>query len=301
MKRLTLEEILAPERYALVRDDYRARVIEHKADRRVSVGDKVTLVFEDRETVRYQIQEMARIEGIRDPSGIQQELDVYNELVPETGELSATLFIEIPDLSLVKRELDTLLGIDECVAVVIGDEDTETLVRARFDERQMEEDRISAVHYLRFVFTADQIERFAGRELLRLRIDHPSYRHETELCERTRASLLRDLRDESPRLLDPGAVPEAAPDGDELLFESGRVRVWRPARPAAREHVVVAPVEPVASLLTADEALLAELMQVLQRVAADISGRCGRCRIVTEVVAEAADGSRGLRWQLFAP
>jgi hypothetical protein len=301
LRRLTLEEILAPESYALVRDDYRARVIEHKSDRRVSVGDKVTLVFEDRETVRYQVQEMARIEGIRDPNGIQQELDVYNELVPGSAELSATLFIEIPDLSLVKRELDDLLGIDECVALVIGAEDTETLVRARFDERQMEADRISAVHYLRFAFTADQIERFAGRELLRLRIDHPSYRHETELCERTRASLLRDLHDEPPQLLEPDTATGVRLDQDELLFESGRVRVWRPARPAASEHVVVAPAEPVASLLSADAELLAELMTVLQRVAADISGRCGRCRIVTEVFSDEADGRGGLRWQLFAP
>jgi hypothetical protein len=199
LKRLTLEEILAPDRYALVRDDYRARVMEHKRDRRVSVGNKVTLLFEDRETVRYQVQEMARIEGILDSAGIQHELDVYNELVPGRGELSATLFIEIPDLSLVKSELHNLLGIDQCVALVIGEEDAETLVCARFDERQMEADRISAVHYLRFPFTTEQFERFAGPELLRLRIDHPSYRYETELSERTRASLLRDLYDEPPQ------------------------------------------------------------------------------------------------------
>jgi hypothetical protein len=94
--------------------------MEHKRDRRVSAGDKVPLVFEDRETVGYQVPQMARIESIRDPAGSQHEFEVYSELVPGAARISVTLFIEIPHLSLVNSELDHLPGIDQLIAVVIG-------------------------------------------------------------------------------------------------------------------------------------------------------------------------------------
>ena len=159
MKGLSLDDILELERYELVRAEYRARVLEHKRDRRVAVGDKVTMLFENRETVRYQIQEMVRVERIRDPGRIQDEIDTYRDLIPQHDELSATLFIEIPELSEIKPELDRLVGIDESVSIVIGEGDEEVCVRGRFDERQLEEDRISAVHYVRFPFTAEERER----------------------------------------------------------------------------------------------------------------------------------------------
>jgi hypothetical protein len=137
------------------------------------------------------------------------------------------------------------------------------------------------------------MDRFAGSDRVRLSIDHPSYRHESELCAETRISLLRDLREEPPQLLDPTAVPTAAPaPRDELLFASGRVRAYRPARPLATEHVVIEPVESVPSLLAADPDLLVELMQAVQRVAADISQRHARCRVVTDIVQPAAGGLR---------
>jgi hypothetical protein len=292
MKPLSSEEILDAERYASVREAYRARILEHKRTRRVTVGDKVSLVFEDRETVRYQIQEMARVEGLRDAAALQHEIDVYNELVPGAGELSATLFIEIPELNLVRSELDRLLGIDECVWLVLGDDDDETRVRASFDARQLEEDRISAVHYLRFGLSPAEIHRFASSERLRLRIDHAAYRHETELCEETRTSLLRDLRDEPVQLLDATTDPERPLPQDEPLFTSGRVRAYRPAKPLAREHVVIEPIESGTSLLSADPDLLVELMQAIQRVASEITRRHARCRVVTDVVPSEDSGLR---------
>ena len=104
------------DRYEAVRPELRAAIIEHKRERRVPVGDRVTLVFEDRETLRWQVLEMARVEQIRDRDALQRELDVYNELVPGEDELSATLFVEIPDLERIRPELDRLIGQLEAVS-----------------------------------------------------------------------------------------------------------------------------------------------------------------------------------------
>jgi hypothetical protein len=295
---LSLDDILELERYELVRAEYRARVLEHKRDRRVAVGDKVTMLFENRETVRYQIQEMVRVERIRDPDKIQGEIDTYRDLIPERDELSATLFIEIPELSEIKPELDRLVGIDESVSIVVGEGDAEECVRGRFDERQLEEDRISAVHYVRFPFTADQRERFASAERLRVRIDHANYHAEAEIGATFRASLLRDLRGEIPDLLDPSTVPTAPPR--ENLLETGRVRAFRPAQPMGAEHVIVEPVEASVTLLTADPGLLAELMAVVQRFAREVTARAGSCGVATRVAEEGAGAGGGLRWHILA-
>jgi diadenosine tetraphosphate (Ap4A) HIT family hydrolase len=294
---LRIEDILELDRYEPVRDEYRARILEHKKERRVGLGDKVTMLFEDRETVRYQIQEMARVERIRDPEKLQHEIDTYGELIPRRGELSATLFIEIAELSQVKPELDRLVGIDECVAIVIDDGEEEELVRGRFDARQLEEDRISAVHYVRFSLTAGQRRRFATAERLRVRIDHVNYRAEAEIGPRTRKSLLRDLSGESPVLLFPsGASPPRAP---EILAETARARAYRPARPMAAEHVVVEPLDGSVSLLSADPELLAELMGLVQRFARAMTERVGGCRVAARTVQEGGETRNGLRWHLL--
>jgi hypothetical protein len=290
---LTLDDILEIDRYELVREDYRARILAHKQDRRVAVGDKVTMLFEDREPVRYQIQDMVRVEHIRDPEKIQDEIDAYGDLIPEPDQISATLFIEIPELSQVKPELDRLVGIDECVSIVIGEGEQQELVRGRFDQRQLDEDRISAVHYVRFSFTASQRERFASAEPLHLRIDHDNYRAEVEIGPAARTSLRRDLCDQTPVLLDPAAAPTAPTR--ELLLETERVRAYRLARPLATEHVIVEAVEPFASLLSADPELLAESMAVVQRFAREVTASSGRCRVTTIVAGE---DSGALQWHV---
>jgi len=201
---LSAEELVDLDRYAGLRDAYRAAVIAHKRSRRVSVGEKVTLVFEDRETLRFQVQEMLWVERIRSPRAVQHELDVYNELMPGAHELSATLFIEITERERIREELDRLIGIDEHVCLVMGEGEREERIPARFDPKQMEEERIAAVHYVRFALEEPQVERFADlRCPLRLRIDHPSYRRETPLAPETRASLLGDLCGEPEALLTP--------------------------------------------------------------------------------------------------
>jgi hypothetical protein len=296
VKRITLDDILELDRYELVRAEYRTRVLAHKRNRRVAVGDRITMLFEDRETVRYQIQEMVRVERIRDPEKILDEIDAYSDLVPERDELSATLFIEIPELSEIKPELDRLVGIDECVSIVIDEGGVEDCVGGRFDERQLEEDRISAVHYVRFPFSVDQRERFASAESLRVRIDHANYRAEAEIGAATRESLLRDLRDETPLLLDPGRAPSEPTR--ELLLETERVRAYRLARPLAAQHVIVEPADTAASLLSAEPELLTELMAVVQRFAREVTARAGSCRVTTRVASEGSDAGARLQWHL---
>jgi diadenosine tetraphosphate (Ap4A) HIT family hydrolase len=262
----------------------------------VAVGDKVTMLFEDRETVRYQIQEMARVERIREPDKLEHEIETYGDLVPAQDELSATLFIEIPELTQVKPELDSLVGIDESVSIAIGEGEEEDCVRGCFDGRQIEEDRISAVHYVRFPFTAAQRERFASAESLRLRIDHANYQAEARIGGATRTSLLRDLRGETPLLLDPATVPTA--QAREILLETGRVRAYRLGRPVAAEHVIVEPLETSSSLLDVAPDLLAELMAVVQRFAREITARAGSCRVTTRVAPEGGETGARLQWHL---
>jgi hypothetical protein len=293
MRGLMLDDILDLDHYERIREGYRARVLAHKRERRVAVGNQVTMLFEDRETVRYQIQEMARVERIREPDRLEHEIETYGELVPAPDELSATLFMEIPELEQVKPELVNLVGIDECVCMAIEDGDGEEHIRGRFDQRQLEKDRISAVHYVRFPFSTSKRERFASATSLRLRIDHPNYRAQATLGPATRASLLRDLRGETPLLLELEEV--ATVPSEEILLERGGVRAYRLRRPIAAEHVVVEPLETSTSLLDAGPGLLAELMVVVQRFAREMTARTGACRVTTRVAPEA--GAR-LQWHL---
>lgn len=283
MKRLGLDDILDLDRYEVVRPVYRGRVIAHKERRRVAAGERVTVVFEDRETVRYQIQEMTRIEQSRGQAKIQSELDAYNDLVPGDHELSATLFIEIPEMDHIRPELDRLVGIDEHVALVLGEDDDAESVRAEFDPNQMEEERISAVQYIHFPFSPGQIERFASGDRARLRIDHPNYRAEGEILSETRASLLRDLRSDPPVLLDPLDVPGIEPLQDTLLHESGGVRVLLPDRPQAPGHHVLELADSNATLLDVDTEAWLSLLAVLQPLAERIARESGPCRVWTEV------------------
>ncbi|MEN8181018.1 MAG: DUF3501 family protein [Myxococcota bacterium] len=202
MRPLVLDEILDLESYDRARSAFRAAIIALKRERRLAVGDRVSLVFENRETLRFQVQEMLRAERICKPDRMQQELDVYNELMPGPRNLSATLFIEITDAADIRSELDRLIGIDEHVALVLGGAAEEEALPASFDPRQMEEDRISAVQYLRFPFEAEQAERFADtRVRARVRIDHPNYRAEAEIPDPMRRQLLEDLEGRAVALL----------------------------------------------------------------------------------------------------
>jgi hypothetical protein len=271
MNPLTPADLPPLEVFEAEREAMRAAVIAHKAPRRVALGDRVTLLFEDRETIRWQVLEMCRVEGIRDAAGMAQELVVYNELVPGPGELSATLFIEITEAKRIRPELDRLIGLHERVALEIGDE----RVRARFDPRQLEEDRISAVHYLRFALSPAQIARFGAEQTrVALRIDHPNYAASTLLGDATRRSLAVDLRGDPAPIFRFAAQAKPRP-APRLLAERGRVR----ALELAAGRVVVEAMPPAPPFLELPDELAAELLALAREIAADWRSRGRDCQL----------------------
>ena len=192
MDKVTQADLLNIAEYEQVRTESRRDIMEHKARRRVSLGPEISLTFEDRRTVIYQIQEMMRAERMVDDVAIQEEIDVYNTLLPDEGELSATLFIEITDAALIKERLQQFLGLADgnSLWLQVGDERT----YARFEEGRSAEDQISSVHYLRFPLSP------AAREGLhdpapnvKLGIAHRDYRFETVLAKEVQAALAGDL------------------------------------------------------------------------------------------------------------
>jgi hypothetical protein len=189
MKKVVLEDILGFAAYEKVRQEFRQDIIEKKKNRRVAVGDKVSMVFENRDTVIFQIQEMLRAEKIGDLDKIREEIAVYNELIPDAGELSATMFLEIEDQSHLREDLLKFLGIDEAVSLRIGSH----VVPARFEEGRSKEDKISAVQYVRFPFDSTAQAAFVGGDTSELVIDHPNYRVSVALSPQMQKSLAEDL------------------------------------------------------------------------------------------------------------
>ncbi len=188
---ITVDDILDIAQYEKRRPAYRARMIEAKKHRRVHVGPIMTFVFENRDTVLFQIQEMMRVERMVHDEQIQHEIDTYSRLLPTRDELSATLLIEITDKEKIKAILDSLVGLTEhCVYLVIG----ETEIEAMFDEEQSEEGRISAVQYIRWKLDEQEIERLRfGQAEVSLMIRHPNYHHFTRLTDEQRDAIARDL------------------------------------------------------------------------------------------------------------
>lgn len=203
MTELTVDDILDLRAYERVREDYRHRVMARKRLRRVSVGPIMTLVFECVDTVRFQVQEMARVERIATDEGIQGELDVYNRLLPVPGELSATLFIELTAEAELRQWLPRLVGVERSVVIEIGDgPDRQTVgsVPEAEHAKSLTRDSVTpAVHYLRFAFTEAEVDRFRVGPAA-LGVEHEAYRHRTPLRGATRRELLADLRGETAPL-----------------------------------------------------------------------------------------------------
>jgi Protein of unknown function (DUF3501) len=189
MNKVALADIVGNAAYEKVREKSRQRIIELKQRRRIAVGDKVTLVFENRDTVIFQIQEMMRAEKISDLDKVREEIEVYNELIPAPGELSATLFLEIEDQTHLRDELLKFLGIDEAVFLKVGSHS----IHARFEEGHSREDKISAVQYVKFHLSEPAIEAFVKGEKAELVIDHPNYQARALIEPNTRQSLAEDL------------------------------------------------------------------------------------------------------------
>ncbi len=198
MSKLTLDDIADLRAYERERDSFRAEIIELKKRRRVHVGPIVTLLFENRATVRFQIQEMARVEKIISDEGIQAELDVYNPLIPERGELNATLFIELTDDEQLRTWLPQLVGIERAVSLVVGDGPDEVVVPCTPEEEheaRLTRDEITAsVHYIRFEVPEAVVARIDAGEPLAVAVSLPAYEHRTVLGDAPRDELLGDLR-----------------------------------------------------------------------------------------------------------
>ncbi|HTE56039.1 MAG TPA: DUF3501 family protein [Kofleriaceae bacterium] len=190
MKPIALSDIKGPAIYAGIRDDFRRRIIEIKRHRRLEIGDRVSLVFENRHTLLFQIEEVLRVEGIRERDKIQEEIDAYNQLLPTEGSLSATLFIEVPADADARAELDRLIGLDEHLVLHVGPHP----IRAEFEEGRSTDERISAVQYTRYRLPPEAREALATPGTpVEMEIDHPQYRHRVRASDEMRASLAADL------------------------------------------------------------------------------------------------------------
>jgi hypothetical protein len=198
---LTLDDIWDLRAYERVRQEFRAEVMAKKRLRRLPLGPIMTLVFECRDTVKFQIQEMARVEKIATDEGIQAELDVYNRLLPAPGVLSATLFIELTSEDQLRHWLPRLVGIERSIGFAFGDDgppagavpDVTSVPEADHAGSLTREAVTPSVHYLRFSFDPGAVARFAT-DPLRLVAFHPAYQAATPVPDATRSELLADLR-----------------------------------------------------------------------------------------------------------
>ena len=190
--KLTIDDIADVRQYEREREEFRAHVIDLKRRRRISLGTLITLLFENRDTIRFQIQEMARVEKLTTDESIQEELDIYNPLIPAPGQLCATMFIELTSDDQVREWLPKLVGIERSVLFRLADgSEVRAVTEEQHQSQLTREDVTAAVHYVRFELTAAQVDAFTGEVVLA--VDHPNYREEVTLLPETVQELRRDL------------------------------------------------------------------------------------------------------------
>jgi len=193
MRKLTRDALISLEKYSEIRDEFRAEVMRHKRDRRLELGTNATLYFEDRLTMQYQVQEMLRIERIFDAAGIDEELEAYNPLIPDGSNWKATFMIEFPDPEERDAMLRQLAGVENRVWMQIDDSDK---IRPIADEDldRTNDEKTSAVHFLRFELHAEQVKALKAGAELAAGIDHDNYQVEVRpVPANIRQSLMRDL------------------------------------------------------------------------------------------------------------
>jgi len=193
MRKLIRDALISLEKYAEIRDEFRAEVMRHKRDRQLALGTNATLYFEDRLTMQYQVQEMLRIERIFEAAGIDDELEAYNPLIPDGSNWKATFMIEFPDPAERDAMLRQLAGVENRVWLQIGDADK---IRPIADEDldRTNDEKTSAVHFLRFELHAEQVKALKEGAELAAGIDHENYQVDVRpVAANIRQSLLRDL------------------------------------------------------------------------------------------------------------
>lgn len=192
-RKLTLDDIADVRAYERERADFRSQVIDLKRRRRVHVGTIITFLFENRNTIRFQIQEMARVEKLTTDAEIQIELDIYNPMIPDAGQVCATMFLELTTDDQVREWLPKLANVERSVLLVLSDG---SRIRGTIDEQHEQgltrEEVTAAVHYLRWDLTAEQVDAFAAGDVV-LEIDHPAYLEAVALGSATHDELLHDL------------------------------------------------------------------------------------------------------------
>jgi hypothetical protein len=193
MGKVTRESLMTLEAYAKARPEFRRKVLEHKRNRKVALGAHVTLLFEDELTVRYQIQEMLRIEKIFEEEGIEHELEAYNPLIPDGRNFKATMLIEYDDVEVRRRELARLKGIEDRLWVQVEGASRVFAIADEDLERENEE-KTSAVHFVRFELSDDMAAALRRGAALSVGVDHENYRAEASpLPDAVRAALVADL------------------------------------------------------------------------------------------------------------
>jgi hypothetical protein len=192
MHKLARDQLLTLESYARQRRDFRARVMAHKKRRSVHLGEHMTLLFEDRLTVQYQIQEMLRVERIFEPEGIADELDAYNPLIPDGHNLKATLLIEYPDIDERQRALSALRGVEHVIQLAVSGHAAVSAI-ADEDLERSNDSKTSAVHFLRFELTPAMIAAWQRDAAVTLAVGHAGYDARVELDAATRDALAADF------------------------------------------------------------------------------------------------------------
>ena len=192
MEKLKKEDLYSLEQYAEQRADFRSRVLEHKKNRRVTIGEHLSLYFEDRLTIQYQVQEMLRIEKIFEADGIREELEAYNPLIPDGSNLKCTAMFEFQDVDERRRRLAELAGVENHVWAQVAGFDRVYAI-ANEDLDRSTDEKTSAVHFMRFEFTEQMKSALAGGASLAMGVEHDLYPHETVLADATRQVLLEDL------------------------------------------------------------------------------------------------------------
>jgi hypothetical protein len=190
---LSRSDLLSLEDYSEQRDRIRAEIMAHKKTRRVPIGPNLTLYFEDEKTMRYQVQEMLRIEKIFEAEAIQEELDTYNPLIPDGCNWKATMMIEYPDVEERRRRLAEMKGIEDTLQIRVDGFDP-TFAICNEDLERTTDDKTSAVHFVRFEFTHEMIQAMKSGAAIQAAVDHPTYPADpTSISGEVRASLIGDF------------------------------------------------------------------------------------------------------------
>ena len=193
MEKLNKSDLFSLEEYSINRDSFRKKVLEEKRHRKVYIGEHVALLFENKNTIQYQIQEMLRIEKIFDAEGIQEELDAYNPLIPDGSNLKAVMLIEYPNVEERKEKLKILKGIEKKIWIKVGSHNKVFAIADEDLERE-DETKTSAVHYLRYEFSASMINDWKNDSSIVMGIDHENYQSsETIISSDISSSLSADF------------------------------------------------------------------------------------------------------------